>query len=101
MRSRVMMLLAEVGIAALLMWFDSRIFWLYFFAACAAELFTIGAAIAANHLELAIHLETIQNRVGVVSGVDAAAVVQNLRENMSEKEWEQICETFKFARPSA
>lgn len=101
MKRRVLMLLAEVGIAGLLIWFDSRVFWLYFFAVVLWNFGRILAAIGANHLELRVHLETVQNRVGVVPGVDADALIQKMRENLSEEEWKQLCETFKFARPNA
>jgi hypothetical protein len=95
------MLLAEVGLAALLMWFDMRVFWLYFFAVVLWSFSRVLVAITANHLELRIHLETIQNRVGVVPGVDADALVQQMRGNMSEEEWRRLSEMFKFARPGA
>jgi hypothetical protein len=101
MKRRVLVLLSEVGVAALLIWFDMRVFWLYFFAVALWSLSRVLSAIAVNHLEVRIHLETIQNRVGVVPGVDADALVQQMRENMSEKDWKQLCETFKFARPRA
>jgi hypothetical protein len=100
MKSHVLMLLAETGVAALLIWFDMRIFWLYFFAVALWTTSRALAAIAANHFEQRIILETIQNRVGVVPRTDAAALIQQIRDNSSEEEWRQICDTFKFARPA-
>lgn len=101
MKRRVLELLFEVGIAALLIWFDMRVFWLYFFAVVLWNFLRVHSGIAVNHLELRIHLETIQNRVGVVPGMDADALIQQMRESMSEGEWKQLCETFKLARPIA
>jgi hypothetical protein len=93
------MLLSEVGVAALLIKFDMRVFWLYFFAVVLWSFSHVLAAITANHIELRVLVETIQNRVGAVPGVDAAALVQKMRDNTSEKDWEQFCEMFNFARP--
>lgn len=87
----------EVGVAALLMWFDVRVFWLYFSAILLWNFSRILAALAVNHTELRVHLETIQNRVGVAPG-EADALVQQVRENMSEQGWKLLAETFKNAR---
>jgi hypothetical protein len=99
MKRRVLMLLSEIGIAVLLMWFDMRVSWLYFFAVVLWSFSHVLAAITANNIELRVLLETIQNRVGAVPGVDAAVLVQKMRDNTSEKDWKQFCEMFNFARP--
>jgi len=78
------------------MWWDIRAFWLYLFAVLLLNVLQVLAAIAVNHLEIRNHMETIQNRVGVVPGVDADSLLQQMRENMSEREWKQLCETYNF-----
>jgi len=98
MKSRIVELVIELAVAALLMWFDMRVFWLYFFAISLWNGSRVMAAIAANHFEIRVHLETIQNKVGVVPAVDANQLIEQMRDNLPEHEWKKICETFNFAR---
>lgn len=97
MKKRLILLALEVVLAAGLMWLDMRAFWLYFFAIALWNASRLFAVLAANKLELRIHLETIQNRVGVLP-TDATVIVQNMKENMSQEEWENLSEVFDFAK---
>ena len=80
------------------MWFDMRAFWLYSFAMLIWCFSRVMARIAVNHLEIRIHLESVQNRVRVVPGVDANTLLEQMRESLAEGEWKQLSDTINFAR---
>jgi hypothetical protein len=89
MKKRILWVVIETALAAAIMWIDVRLFYLYLFGVLIWVSTGIRAALAANQFELRVHLETIQNRVGVLP-TDATVIIERTRENMAEDEWKAL-----------
>ncbi|MFI5111420.1 MAG: hypothetical protein ACHP9S_01235 [Terriglobales bacterium] len=100
MKRRLIWVAVETALAALLLWADTRLFWLYLFAVLLWNVMRLEAKIAAYYLELRLHVETIQNKLAIEIPAATSKILEQMKENSTAEEWKRLEEMYDFARRS-